>query len=219
MTLEALKEELISAMTELNEEQVLASIRALVDAGCTYNSVLMCLNTGVFDVGKRFENGEYFIGDLIVSGMIYQSALTLLQPIHTGLQSPPLGRIVIGVVQGDIHDVGKDIVVSLLRAEHFEVIDLGIDVKPERFAYAVRSYQPDVLLLSGVLNIARSAMQETMDLLRAEGLRDSVPVLIGGLCASEYQMRMVGADGWAYDTTETVNFCKKVVENKHGKDV
>ena len=218
MTLEAMKDELISAMTELNEEQVLASTRALVDAGCTYSSILMCLNTGVFDVGKRFENGEYFIGDLIVSGMIYQSALTLLQPLRTGHQSPPLGRIVIGVVQGDIHDVGKDIVVSLLRAEHFEVIDLGIDVKPERFAYAVRSYQPDVLLLSGVLNIARSAMQETMDLLRQEGLRDTVPVLIGGLCASEYQMRMVGADGWAYDTSETIHFCKRIVENKHGKE-
>ena len=212
MTLEAMKEELISAMTELNEEQVLASIRKLVEAGCTYNSVLMCLNTGIFDVGKRFENGEYFIGDLIVSGMIYQSALTLLQPLHTGTQTPPLGRIVIGVVQGDIHDVGKDIVVSLLRAEHFEVIDLGIDVKPERFAYAVRTYQPDVLLLSGVLNIARSAMQETMELLRNEGLRDAVPVLIGGLCASEYQMRMVGANGWAYDTAETIHFCKKNCE-------
>ena len=218
MTLEALKEELVSSMAELNEDQVLASIRKLVDAGCTYSSILVCLNTGVFDVGKRFENGEYFIGDLIVSGMIYQSALTVLQPIHTGNQSQPLGRVVIGVVQGDIHDVGKDIVVGLLRAEHFEVIDLGIDVKPERFAHAVQTYRPDVLLLSGVLNIARSAMRETMDLLRKEGLRDTVPVLIGGLCASEYQMHVVGADGWAYDTTETINFCKRIVGNKNGKN-
>ena len=213
-----LEENLVAAMTDLNEEQVLADIRDLVATGYTYNSILMCLNNGVFGVGKRFENGEYFIADLIVSGMIYRNALTLLQPMQAEHQSQPLGRIVIGVVQGDIHDVGKDIVVSLLRAEHFEVIDLGIDVKPERFAHAVRSYQPDILLLSGVLNVARESMLETMELLRKEGLRDNIPVFIGGLCASEYQMRMVGADGWAYDTTETINFCKRTVEMKHGKN-
>ena len=212
------EENLVAAMTELNEEQVLADIRELVAAGYTYNSILMCLNNGVFGVGKRFENGEYFIADLIVSGMIYRNALTLLQPMQAEHQSQPLGRIVIGVVQGDIHDVGKDIVVSLLRAEHFEVIDLGIDVKPERFAYAVRTYQPDILLLSGVLNVARESMMKTMELLRKEGLRDRIPVFIGGLCASEYQRRTVGADGWAYDTTETVNFCKRIMESGYGKN-
>jgi len=207
---------LATAMAELNEDQVLAYIREMSAAGKTYNDILMCLNNGVSEVGRRFEIGEYFIADLIVSGMIYRNALTLLQPINTERQSVPIGRIVIGVVEGDIHDVGKDIVVSLLRAERFDVIDLGIDVKPERFAYAVKTYKPDVLLMSGVLNAARESMKETMEHLHKDGLRTDVPILIGGLCASEYQMRAIGADGWAYATTDTVNFCKKIVGAKYG---
>ena len=131
----------------------------------------------------------------------------------------PVGRVVIGVVEGDIHDIGKDIIVSLLRAEHFEVIDLGVDVKPDRFAYAVQTYRPDVLLMSGVLTLAQESMKKTMDLLRKEELRSQVAILIGGMCAGEYQRQWIGADGWAYDPMETVNFCKRVVEEKYGKEL
>lgn len=209
---------LIEAMTELNEEQVMDCIRAMMEKGHTYNDIQMCLNTGVTNVGKRFENGDYFIADLIVSGMIYRDALGFLMPMNRSGHTMPLGRVVIGVVEGDIHDIGKDIIVSLLRAERFEVIDLGIDVKPERFAYAIRTYRPDVLLMSGVLSFAKESMEKTMKLLEREGLRSQIPILIGGLCASEHQMNLIGADGWAYDTAETVNFCKRMVMEKYGKE-
>jgi len=122
--------------------------------------------------------------------------------------------VVIGVVAGDIHDIGKDIIVSLLRAERFDVVDLGIDVKPERFVHAVRNYHPDVVLLSGVLTTAQEAMVQTIQALTDAGLRDQVKVLIGGLCTSEYLMHHVGADGWAYDSNRTVRFCKEVVDGK-----
>ncbi len=211
------RDSLINAMTELNEEEVMDYVQRMIDGGFSVNAIQMSLNIGVNNVGKRFENGEYFIADLIVSGMIYRDALRVLMPVMSENRMMPIGRIVIGVVEGDIHDIGKDIVVSLLRAEHFEVFDLGVDVKPERFLYALRTYRPDVLLMSGVLTIAREAMKRTMALLEQEGLRSQVGILIGGLCASEYQRELIGADAWAYDPLETVNFCKKVVREKYGE--
>ena len=210
---------LIDAMTELDEDRVMELVRAMIDSGATYNSIQMALNVGITNVGKRFEKGDYFIADLIVSGMVYRDALRILMPVMNRSRTMPIGRIVIGVVQGDIHDIGKDIIVSLLRAEHFEVIDLGVDVKPDRFAYAVQTYRPDALLMSGVLTLARESMKKTMDLLEEEKLRQQVQVLIGGLCAGESQRQWVGADGWAYDPMETVNFCKRVVGEKYGKEL
>ena len=210
------RETLVDAMTELNEDLVMSCVQNMIDEGMSVAAIQMGLNVGVTNVGKRFENGEYFIADLIVSGMIYRNALRLLMPMMVGGRTMPIGRIVIGVVKGDIHDIGKDIVVSLLRAEHFEVIDLGVDVKPERFAYAIRTYRPDVVLMSGVLTLARESMKQTVELLEKEDLRNQVAILIGGLCAGEYQKEWIGADGWAYDPMETVCFCKKAVEAKYG---
>lgn len=211
------RDPLVEAMTELNEDLVMKNVQLMIDNGTSTNAIQMALNVGITNVGKRFEKGEYFIADLIVSGMIYRDALRLLMPVMSGGCNMPIGRVVIGVVEGDIHDIGKDMVVSLLRAEHFEVIDLGVDAKPERFAYAIRTYRPDVLLMSGVLSLARESMKKTMELLEKEGLRSQVPVFIGGLCAGEYQQRWMGADGWAYDPLETVAFCKRVVEEKYGR--
>lgn len=213
------RDSLIDAMTELDEDRVMELVREMIASGTTYNSIQMALNVGITNVGKRFEKGDYFIADLIVSGMVYRDALRILMPVMNRSRTMPIGRVVIGVVQGDIHDIGKDIIVSLLRAEHFEVIDLGVDVKPDRFAYAVRTYRPDALLMSGVLTLARESMKSTMKLLEEEKLRQQVQVLIGGLCAGESQRQWVGADGWAYDPMETVNFCKRVVGEKYGKEL
>lgn len=99
------------------------------------------------------------------------------------------------------------------------MIDLGVDVKPERFAYAIRTYRPDVLLMSGVLTLARESMKETLELLEKENLRKNIPVLIGGLCATEWHSEWMGADGWAYDPMETVAFCKRAVEEKYGTKI
>ena len=195
-----LNRQLIEAMADLNEDLVIATVRQMAAEGHSFEEIQQCLNTGISAVGTRFERGDYFIADLIVSGVIYRSALNEREPLRSGGAPRPLGKVVIGVVAGDIHDIGKDIIVSLLRAERFDVVDLGIDVKPERFVHAVRNYHPDVVLLSGVLTDA--------------GLRDQVKVLIGGLCTSEYLMHHVGADGWAYDSNRTVRFCKEVVDGK-----
>ena len=178
---------LIDAMADLDEELVVSTVREMVATGHSFEEIQQCLNTGISDVGTRFERGDYFIADLIVSGMIYRSALNERGYFRSEGEPRPVGKIVIGVVAGDIHDIGKDIIVSLLRAERFDVVDLGIDVKPERFVYAVRNYQPDVLLLSGVLTTAQDAMLRTVQALKKEGLRDKVKILIGRMKGGEEQ--------------------------------
>ena len=209
-----LNQALIDAMADLNEDLVVATVRKMLAAGYPYEQIQHGLNTGITEVGTRFEQGEYFIADLIVSGMIYRSALLEQEPLRSEARPRPRGKVVIGVVAGDIHDIGKDIIVSLLRAERFDVVDLGIDVKPERFVHAVRNYQPDILLLSGVLSIAQDSMAQTIALLEKEGLRAQVKLLLGGLCSSQSLMQALQADGWAYDSKETVRFCKEVMDAK-----
>ena len=161
-----LNRQLIEAMADLNEDLVIATVRQMAAEGHSFEEIQQCLNTGISAVGTRFERGDYFIADLIVSGMIYRSALNEREPLRSGGAPRPLGKVVIGVVAGDIHDIGKDIIVSLLRAERFDVVDLGIDVKPERFVHAVRNYHPDVVLLSGVKLLAelRDATEESVTL-------------------------------------------------------
>ena len=209
-----LNQALIDAMADLNEDLVVATVRKMIAAGYSYEQVQQGLNTGITEVGTRFEQGEYFIADLIVSGMIYRSALLEQDPLRPEAKPRPRGKVVIGVVAGDIHDIGKDIIVSLLRAERFDVVDLGIDVKPERFVHAVRNYQPDILLLSGVLSTAQDSMARTVALLESEGLRQQVKLLLGGLCSNRHLMESLGTDGWAYDSKETIRFCKEVMDAK-----
>lgn len=205
---------LITAMADLNEDLVVETVRNMIAAGQSYEQIQHDLNIGIAAVGTRFEQGEYFIADLIVSGMIYRSALAEQEPLRPEKAQFPRGKVVIGVVAGDIHDIGKDIIVSLLRAERFDVVDLGIDVKPERFVYAVRNYEPDILLLSGVLSTAQDSMAKTVELLEAESLRHQVKILLGGLCANQSLMHSLNADGWSYDSKETVRFCKEVMDAK-----
>lgn len=212
-----LQEKLVVAMSELNEELILTLVKTMSDSGFSVSSIIAGLNEGISVVGQKFECGEYFIGDLVVSGMLYQSALSSLSPFVSEEDTLPIGKVVIGVVAGDVHDIGKDIIVSLLRSEGFEAIDLGVDVKPQQFVEAVRTYLPDVLLLSSFLGLAIVSMQETIDQLAEAGLRDVVPVFIGGSCTSEFYCEQIHADGWAYDTATTLAFCKKIIEDKYGR--
>lgn len=205
---------LIDAMADLNEDLVVSTVREMVAQGQSFEEIQQCLNTGIAAVGTRFERGDYFIADLIVSGMIYRSALNEREPLRSEGAPRPAGKIVIGVVAGDIHGIGKDIIVSLLRAERFDVVDLGIDVKPERFVYAAKNYKPDVVLLSGVLTTARESMRKTIQAMEDAGVREQVKILIGGLCTSQYLMDALKADGWAYDSKQTVRFCKEVLDAK-----
>ncbi len=212
-----LQEKLAEAMAELDEELVVKYTQMMAQDADMLPQILSGLNSGVVNVGRRFEAGEYFIADLVVSGMIYRAALDSIS-YHQQNERSKRGKVMIGVVSGDVHDVGKDIIVSLLESEWFDVIDLGVDVKPERFLEMIRLHKPDVLLLSGLMGFSRSSMQEVIQLLETEGLRDDMPVYIGGACTSEFLCKQIGADGWCYDTSVTLAYCKKAIEEKYGKE-
>lgn len=208
------KEELIEAIATLNETRSLELAKTLLDQGCSTQEILRLLNEGVKRVGVSFAEGEFFIGDLIVSGMLYRSVINLFPMKTSGIHV--LGRIVIGVAQNDIHDIGKDIVVTMLRAEGFDVIDLGVDVKPERFVYAVETYHPDILLMSGLMGYTVNCMRQVVAILEERGLRRQVAVLVGGSVVNESTRDYVGADAACKDPLHTLQFCRDVVAARAG---
>jgi 5-methyltetrahydrofolate--homocysteine methyltransferase len=157
-------------------------------------------------VGERFGNGEYFIPDLIYSGEILKEIARLVEPHikQKDAQGQKLGKVIIGTVAGDIHDIGKDLVVLMLDISGFEVYDLGVDVPVQSFVDKIRSTGAGVVGLSGFLTLAFDAMKETVDAIRAAGLRDNIKIMIGGGQIDDEVKRYTGADAFGKDAMEAV---------------
>jgi len=206
--------ELISAMEQLEEDKLITTAQALISKGVEKYEIWNMLNIGIKKVGDRYENGEYFIADLIVSGVMYRSALSLLNVAQKDETESPAGKVVIGVMKGDYHDIGKDIVIDILRSEKFTVIDLGVDVRVEQFVQAVLDNKPDVLLLSGVMKFVHDSMEETIRQISKAGLREGLAILVGGNCVDDKLHLRINADQSAKDPLDTLDFCKKVIEGK-----
>lgn len=216
MVIAILKDELISAMECLDEEVVLQCAKQLFEEGYDYYAIQELLNIGVQKVGQLFENGVYFIADLIESGMLYKEVLESFYKEMADLSRPTIGKVVVAVMENDIHDIGKNIICSVLRGEGFEVIDLGIDIPPQTIVDHVKAYNPDILALSGVMSSSIEGMKKTVDYLIREGLRSDVAVIVGGTCIDSSSQKQVGADACTKDPMETIAFCKKVVnKNEH----
>jgi methanogenic corrinoid protein MtbC1 len=209
-----IKYDLTEAMASLDEHRLLQSAEALANQGCGYSEALALLNAGIKRVGDSFEKGDYFIADLIVSGMLYRSAMGYFTPEINYDSDEPIGKAVIGVVEDDIHDIGKDIMASILLAERFEVIDLGVDVKPIGFVHALKTYKPDMLLLSGTMSFSRTSMHHTIDEIKNAGLRKNVAILVGGGCVDSTLSERIGADIAVRDPMRAVEFCKNVVASR-----
>lgn len=200
--------DMISALGELDEEGVLTLASSLLSAGTDKLAMLRLLKEGLERVGALYEKGEYFIADLIVSGSIYKSVLELPGMRYEPREGePPKGRIVLGTAEGDVHDIGKDILKGVLSANGFEIVDLGTDVNAKAFVEAVREIRPDILAMSGVLTIAVSSMEKTVAALAEAGLRDSVKVIVGGMCMTQELSRAIGADAYAEDPFKGLSAC------------
>lgn len=201
-------ERLVAALGELDEEGVLSLASDLLSAGVDKLTMLRLLKEGLEKVGALYEKGEYFIADLIVSGSIYKSVLELPGMRYEPKEGePPKGRIVLGTAEGDVHDIGKDILKGVLSANGFEIVDLGTDVNAKAFVEAVRGRKPDILAMSGVLTIAVSSMERTIAALSEAGLRNSVKVIVGGMCMTGELSRAVGADAYAEDPFKGLAAC------------
>lgn len=195
--------DLIGAVADLDEDAVFPLIQAELDTGTDPATVLDHARQGLTIVGERYESGEYFLSDLIMSGELFKEiALRVAQAPAGAGGGEPRGTVVIATVQGDIHDIGKDIVVNLLRGANYKVEDLGVDVPPARVAEAVRTLGASVVGLSGLLTIAFEPMKQTVEAVRALAL--PVKVMVGGAPVTEAVQKWVGADALGRDALDAV---------------
>ena len=202
-------EELVDAMVQMNEQEALGITRKLIDKEEDPLKILGACSKALEIVGKRFEEGEYFLPQLIMAGEMLRQISDMLKPkLKKGPEAKHHGKILIGTVKDDLHDIGKDIVVFMLEVNGFDVLDLGIDVPPEKFVAAIKEFRPHVVGLSGFLTIAFDSMKETVRAIRGADLHDSVKIMIGGGQIDEEVRRYSGADAFGLDAMEAVSLSK-----------
>jgi methanogenic corrinoid protein MtbC1 len=200
---------LVDAISNMREEEALKIAREMLDKSENPLQVLDQCRQAMMIVGKRFETGEYFLPELMLSGeMLRQIAGMAQQGIGKGMEIKRLGKVLIGTVEGDLHDIGKDIVTFMLDVNGFEVLDLGIDVPPQKFVESIREFQPAVVGLSGFLTLAFDSMKVTVDAIKKAGLRDQVKIMIGGGVIDEGIKNYTGADAYGTDAMAAVSLSK-----------
>jgi 5-methyltetrahydrofolate--homocysteine methyltransferase len=172
------------------------------------------LISGMNAIGERFKRGELFVPEVLLAARAMQAGMNILKPmlVQTGIQ--PLGRIVIGTVKGDLHDIGKNLVAMMLEGAGFEIIDLGIDTAPEKFIQEVRKNKPQILAMSALLTTTLPMMKTTLEILRAEGLKNTVKVMVGGAPLTQKYADDIGADGYAPDAVSAVTKARELLKLK-----
>ena len=200
-----------SLLVEFEEEKLLDEVTKCLSAGSEPMSIVAACRDGMEEIGKRFAAGEYFVNELIISAELFSNVMQIVGSKMTeGGDAGPKAKVVIGTVKDDIHDIGKDIVVAMLKCNGFEVYDLGINVPPQAFVDKVKETGAKVVGLSGLLTIAFASMEETIKALKDAGL--DVKVMIGGGMTDELVREKVGADAFGHDAIEAVNLAKSFSE-------
>ncbi len=166
------------------------------------------------EVGRRFEANEYFVPELLISARAMKASLELIRPLLVARGDKPVGRVAIGTVKGDLHDIGKNLVASLLEGGGFEVIDLGVNVSPEKFIATVNEKQANIVAMSALLTTTMPSMKTTIDALKQAGVREKVKVLIGGAPITQKYADEIGADGYSENAVGAVALAKKAVAPK-----
>jgi len=205
-------EKIYEGILDGNANQTIASVQQALNEGMGPAEIL---NQGMIaamgEVGRLFEEGEYFVPEMLIAARAMQKGLELLKPYLTeaDVQSP--GKVAIGTVKGDLHDIGKNLVAMMLEGAAFEVIDLGTDVSPERFIQAVRDNGAQIIAMSALLTTTMSNMKNTIEALKEAGLRDNVKVMIGGAPVTQNYADQIGADGFAEDASRAVAKAKSLL--------
>ena len=203
--------ELADALRDLKEDEVYRLVEEKISQGTSPLKIIEACNQGMEEVGELFSSNDYFISQLIYSAEILKTVMKKVEPILENTQSgDSRGKVVIGTVKGDIHDIGKNIVITLLRGSGFEVLDMGVDVPPEKFVTALKDSQAKALGLSALLTTTYPAMKTAVDTLKDAGIRDQVKVIIGGAPCNEQVRAYSGADYYTKDAVEGVSICKKI---------
>jgi len=201
--------DLVKTLSDLKEKEAIKIVEDRLKAGEDPLKILDDARKAVEIVGKRFSDCEYFIPDLVYAGEILKNITDMVKPkITKAAATKRVGKVIVGTVAGDIHDIGKDIVVFMLDVSGFEVTDLGIDVPVQKFVDAIKNTGSKVVGLSGFLTLAFQSMKDTVDAIKKAGLRDKVKIMIGGGQIDEQVKNFTGADAYGKDAMEAVKLAK-----------
>lgn len=205
-----MSDKLVSAIADMREEEALTLVKEMVASGVEPMAILDAAREAMAIVGERYKEGTYFLPELMLSGEMLNQITEILKPELAKLPEVKRhGKVLIGTVQGDIHDIGKNIVTFMLDVNGFDVLDLGVDVSSAKFVQAIKGFQPQVIGLSGFLTLAFDTMKETIGAIETAGLRDGVKIMIGGGQVSEEIRKYAGADAYGRDAMSAVSLARE----------
>jgi len=187
-------------------------VQEALDAGYDADTILKeGLIAAMGEIGQKFEAGEAYVPEMLVSAKSMKFGLELLRPHLVAADIKPIGRVIIGTVQGDLHDIGKNLVGMMMEGAGFEVIDLGADVKPEKLLEAINEHKPDIVAMSALLTTTMNNMKSAIEMMVEAGVKDSLKVMIGGAPVTQEYADEIGADGFGLDASQAANLAKKLV--------
>jgi len=204
-------EELSQALINGNAPKTKELAQKAIDEGMAPSQVLSeGLIVGMNEVGRRFKNNEFYVPEVLIAARAMHSGMDVLKPLLSEAEASSAGTVVLGTVKGDLHDIGKNLVSMMLEGAGFNVIDVGVDVAPDKFLEAVRDKKPQVVGLSALLTTTMPAMKTTIEALKEAGVRDSVKVMIGGAPVTQRYSDEIGADGYAPDAASAVDVARRL---------
>jgi methanogenic corrinoid protein MtbC1 len=207
-----MSDRLIQALATMKEQEALSIVEELLEQGTDPLDILRACKEAMTIVGDNFASGKYFLPELVMAGEMLLRISQMIKPrLEEAVVGEELGRVLIGTVAGDLHDIGKDIVGLMLEVNGFKVMNLGIDIPPSKFVESIREFQPQVVGLSGFLTLAFDSMKETVEAISAAGLRDRVKIMIGGGQIDAEVLRHTGADDYGLDAMDAVAMAKQWV--------
>lgn len=209
---------LVNAVADMMENEAMTLTKKFLDEGVPPMQIFDAYKDALVIIGKRFEEGKYFVPELILAGEMMKTASEMIKPRMTGgdgnSEAKKVGKFLLGTVEGDIHDIGKDMVHMLMEINGFEVMDLGVDVPAQVFWDACKDFKPDIIGMSGLLTLAFESMKQVVDGLKDMGVRNQVKVIIGGGQVDEHAAKYVEPDAWVTDAVAGVNYALKWVQAK-----
>jgi len=210
-----MSEGLSKALVELERDEVIKAVKGRVGEGEDPVGILEQCRQGMTIVGQRFQKGDYFLAELMLSAEIFKEAVAIIEPyLAEARPSKPLGKVLLATLKGDIHDLGKNILATLLRARGFEVYDLGVDVSPVLVVERVEEIRPEFVGFSALITTAFASMKEAADMLANVGLRDQLKLMVGGGVTTPMVKDYIGADFQTTDAMEGVTYCLKLVRGR-----
>ncbi|MBZ0291664.1 MAG: corrinoid protein [Anaerolineae bacterium] len=207
-TFETIRKAIVEGQAKVVEEHVKIALENNTDAGTILHEALI---PAMAEVGQLYEEGEYFVPEMLIAARAMKTGLALLKPYLVDANIQSAGKVAIATVQGDLHDIGKNLVSLMLEGAGFEIVDLGVNAEPEKFVDAVRDQGVNVVAMSALLTTTMTRMKDTVNALQQAGLRDNVKVIIGGAPITQAFADEIGADGYAPDASQAVTLTKNLL--------